>query len=334
VALEEFRQTFLDYVAWLDSVNADVPGYMSIEPLFLAMTDDEFQCVYEVFPDPAEFMEAVSMMMPAPSVEAASMGISPETAAAVTSAVPTTYFPPPYPTGSSYEVFTATLEGLDLLSDSADPDTDLNNERCSADGEAEIQIALAAEKLAAITAQAFCDVIVVAAGFGTNAVACGVAAGLQMAVAATEIAESQCALQDALVDSAEIEATYENTTMMLGHLEDIQYKLDHIVELRQVHLEVVEVTEGREFLVAASVGGQPVEVALISALAANHNTISFEDITAHTTVSVVSPGIHLVQIDLPQGLRNANLFTFQVMYDDVEDLYGFTLFDRRHSNNN
>ena len=54
-----------------------------------------------------------------------------------------TPFPPDYPAGPSYDTFAATLEGFGLITD-ADGDG-LQNDRCSADGEAAQQIVLATE---------------------------------------------------------------------------------------------------------------------------------------------------------------------------------------------
>ncbi len=122
-------------------------------------------------------------------------------------------FDPDYPAGPSYDTFSATLEGFGLVSD-ADGDG-IQNDRCSADGEATQQIVLGTEKVALAIASNVCDAdpepISKAVCFGVNL-------ALEELVVATEINIAQCDHQDGSVNAAEIEAGFENTVTLLDDL--------------------------------------------------------------------------------------------------------------------
>ena len=117
-----------------------------------------------------------------------------------------------YPSGSGYDVFTATLNGLGLRDDATgDMDGNSNDERCIPDKEAEIKEAMAG--LA----------ILQALGIACNAfpenidIPCFIALTIvSTALEAASIADAQCSLQDALVDGAEIETTYENSRFVIS----------------------------------------------------------------------------------------------------------------------
>lgn len=139
-------------------------------------------------------------------------------------------FPPDYPAGPSYDAFAFTLEGFGLIVD-ADADG-LQNDRCSADGEAFQQIVLGTEKVLAVLANEGCDgdlePISRAACFGLNIV-------LQELVVATEINIAQCDHQDGSIDAAEIEASYENTVTLLADLVLHDNNLDtHDADIKEI----------------------------------------------------------------------------------------------------
>ena len=216
--LEEFRQTYLTLAVILDQLvapGARTPGAdpRVLEERVQALDPESLAALYESYQDPGELQAVVRLL--------ARQLLEPSPAGATTPRVivgtNSASFPPPYPTGGTYSAFTATLSGLGALSDS-NGDGLLNDERCSANHEAGIQLALAIEKVAAATAQALCDSLVVILGEGTNAPFCIAAGVANLALAATEIAESQCSLQDALVDSAEVEAAFENTRILVDAL--------------------------------------------------------------------------------------------------------------------
>ena len=398
---EEFRQVFLTFVAWVDMANAGYPGYEGIEHKVRELTDEEFEYLYEVFPDHRGFADVVERLTSTVGTREESeqiLGV-----ASLSSA--TNLFAPNYPSGTGYGTFTATLEGLGYLTDT-NGDGKLNDERCDPNPVAEMQIAVEGLMLAYVAADAFCQTIVVVAGFATNAPFCAASAVLWVSALAVEIPMHQCAFQDALVDSAEIEAVYENSVALSGQLADhdtnidgdlaahdahidadlaahdthmtehdanidadlaahdahltehdahlaehdahltmhdekmadlvttVQFTLDNSVELRSVHLQVIELKEKREFLVAATEGGQPLaNVQFVALQVSTKDPVSFMDVTANTTVSMLQEGIYLVQIDLPRQAQNVDIFAFEVRHDNAVPHYGFTLFDRTHENN-
>lgn len=211
--LERFRTDLLELSIVLDRVaQPGEPDAGALERRIRDLDAAGLAYLYAAFENPAAIASSVRLMTAGlaarpPSVQAVPVVVGTNTPA----------FPPPYPSGGVYATFTATLDGLGALSDS-NGDGSLADERCSADFEAGVQLALAIEKAAAFVAQALCDSLVVILGEGTNAPACiaaGIANGLMVA---TETLESQCSLQDALVDSAEIEAAYENSVILVDAL--------------------------------------------------------------------------------------------------------------------
>ena len=350
---EEFRQVFVTFAAWLDMVNAGYPGYEGLEDKVRELTDEEFEYLYEVFPDHRGFADAVERLTSTVGTTEES-----EQTLGVASVSPATnLFPPNYPSGTEYDVLTATLEGLDYLTDT-NGDGKLNDERCDPNPIADLHIAIKAQEIAWAVAHYACEVVQPFQVF-----ACVTASVLQETVYGCEIPILQCAYQDALADSAEIEAGYENSVALSGQLADhdtnidgdlaahdvhlaahddkmtdmvttVQFTLDNSVELRSVHLQVIELKEKREFLVTATEGGQPLaNVQFVALQVSTKDPVSFMDVTANSTVSMVQEGIYLVQIDLPRQAQNADIFAFQVQHDNAVPHYGFTLFDRTHENN-
>lgn len=137
-------------------------------------------------------------------------------------------------------------------------------------------------------------------------------------------------VQGALDDFAEAIAAHN--IKVQNRLDIVQTTLDTKVELRQVHLNVIELRERRSYLVSASEGGQPVDVAFISVQVMGGNPPSFVDLT--TSVTLLKPGVHLVEIDLPNRLGPANIFEFQVRHGHANaEHFGIVLFDRRNNTN-
>lgn len=222
--LADFRETFLTLAILLDGVSSS--GTLGLERGVEQLTDEELRILYDVYPDRQAFAARVESMVkafltPTPAKPFVEKGYSGVNRGA---------FTPGYPVGSSYDTLTATLPGFGLLSDSSDPDSDLNNERCDANGEAEALIVAKALEAAGIAAQALCDSIIVALGNGTNTAAC-VAAGIAHAATfAAEVVVDQCAYQDASVDGAELEAAYENS---LALLEAVTCRVDPVLQGRR-----------------------------------------------------------------------------------------------------
>jgi hypothetical protein len=117
---------------------------------------------------------------------------------------------PNFPTGPSYETFTATLPGLGLLLDT-DADGKVNDEWCDSDGEARLAV-VGATFRTLVAAGTLCGALPP----GAKEVCFG---GLAVAAAALESEATviaQCAFQDSLVDGAVMEAAYENTRHALA----------------------------------------------------------------------------------------------------------------------
>ena len=179
------------------------------------LEEEAWQVLYDAMPAKGQYLDAVATLQsPDPAARTASPST---TAAAGVAGAAASSFPPAYPSGADYNAYRATLPGLGLLFDSPDVGTEsgnsLENERCDANGEGGLRIATHALIFATIAADATC------AGVGTfSCIAYGVAAAASYA---SEVALSQCGYQTALVDSAEIEAAFENTVAIIGTVNDI-----------------------------------------------------------------------------------------------------------------
>jgi hypothetical protein len=387
---EECRNVWLRLVTALERLNEantaiggysasiDAPG---VRHRFESLTDEELTQLCQATQDSQAFANHVAQLesIPTPPYPASrDTAQSDRMQSALQQAGPP-LFTPAYPTGGNYDAFTATLAGFGLLYDGPDPGTATNDERCDSDGEAAQQIALATEKVVCEAGYAICDALpadfLSVAGRATCFAAIIICKEVTVA---TEITIAQCALQDGLVDGAEIEAAYENSKIISDQLADhdinidadlvahdahltehdthlsehdnhlaehdakiaammtqAQFTLDNVVELRSVHLQVIELTEKREFLVGATEAGIPVsDIEFISVQVSKRNPVSFADVTAQTSVTMVQPGTYLVAIDLPKQLTSADIFSFRVRHNnDVVDHFGFVLFDRSGQNN-
>jgi hypothetical protein len=129
-----------------------------------------------------------------------------------------TTFAPDYPSGANYDVFTATLFGFGLLPNGAE-------NRCDTNGVAGAQIAAATTS--AIKTLEYACAAIPGDDVGGDSICWGaILIDAIVEFAALEVLE-QCNFQDSLIDSAEIEAAYENTVEINsnlvihdGHLED------------------------------------------------------------------------------------------------------------------
>jgi len=121
----------------------------------------------------------------------------------------------------------------------------------------------------------------------------------------------------------------EHDTKISTKLDDAQWTLDNVVEHMDVDLQVIEIKAKQEFLVSASEAGIPLAgVEFTSVLASRKDPVSFVDITADTTITMVRQGVYLLQVELPKGIRDAGIFAFTVRHNNgVADHYGFILFD-------
>jgi hypothetical protein len=387
---EECRSTWLRLVTALERLNeanAALGGYSAsvdapgVRRRIESLTDEEITQLCQAMPNPQAFADHVAQLesVATPPYSASRDAEQGDRMQSDLLQAGATLFAPAYPAGGNYDAFTATLPGLGLLYDGPDPGTATNDERCDSDGEAAQQIALATERVVCEAGYAACDALPADVVTVAARAACFAAIIICKEVTvATEITIAQCALQDGLVDGAEIEATYENSkiisnqlaqhdinidTDLIAHdarltqhdthlsehdahlaehdariaamMTQAQDTLDNVVELRSVHLQVIELIEKREFLVAATEAGIPVsDIEFLSVQVSKRDPVSFVDVTVEATVTMVQPGIYLVAMDLPQQLKSAEIFAFEVRHNnDIVDHFGFVLFDRNAHNN-
>jgi hypothetical protein len=121
----------------------------------------------------------------------------------------------------------------------------------------------------------------------------------------------------------------DHDTKISNKLDYSQWTLNNVVEHMDVDLQVIEIKTKQEFLVSASSAGIPLAgVEFTSVEASKNDPVSFVDITADTTSTMVRQGVYLLQIDLPKDVQDAGIFAFEVRYDNGEAWhYGFILFD-------
>ena len=222
VLLPDFQAAMLDHI--------DRVGSSGLQQQFAELSSEDWVFIYDVFVDKAAFIEGTQAIRssafendlfkaPRASTEKSTDPLrDPFSAQAVMAAMT---FVPAYPSGQDYDAFTATLPGLGFLNDSPDVGTEtgtaLNDERCDTNGEARAQIALAALKVSAEAANAICN----STPSPFEPAACLPAGALNASVVASEIVLSQCSYQTALVDSAEIEAAFENSVELIGTVNNV-----------------------------------------------------------------------------------------------------------------
>ena len=212
ISQSDFRKKLTEYAAWLDSNN---PQTGNLETRIREMSTDEFEVLYDSFADPDAFFVLIEQIMTPVVLDPATNFFAPQNAQLMPD-----LFTPDYPSGVDYDNWTATLPGLGLLLDT-DGDGSLVNERCTSNGEAQMELAWSTLKAAAIVADALCG----GDPTGASCVAYGVT---EEAVHANEIAIHQCSSQDGFVDSAEIEAAYENSKIISGQVNDVSTQVNNV----------------------------------------------------------------------------------------------------------
>jgi hypothetical protein len=124
-----------------------------------------------------------------------------------------------------------------------------------------------------------------------------------------------------LIDDSITSARLDNAVTCLGHLKEkmqgVQSALDYKVEWRRIHLNVIEVKEKREFLVNVTEAGRPAYVETYLVRVSGKDPVSFIDITDSTTWTEVYPGTYLVEVELPQSGKNADVFSFEVAHFEL-----------------
>lgn len=205
VTLSEVQAAMIDHMNLIGA--SDIAAQME------ELDYDSWMVIYDSIPTKLMYLNAVGSMRQSTIESGSSLtqgisAISPH----ISAVSPAPLFSPAYPSGTDYGVYIATLPGLALLFDSADIGTEtgtsLTDERCDANGEAGLRIATHVLEFVTIATDATC------AGVGTFAcIPYGVAAAASYA---SEIVLQQCNYQTDLVDSAEIEAAFENTVGIIS----------------------------------------------------------------------------------------------------------------------
>jgi hypothetical protein len=211
---EELREVLLEFVDLLDTMSLPTSD---LYDRITQLTAEEMQVIYDAFPDPVAFaakvdyLGSIGLSMAKGSALGSDEQNGRRTALGVLGINPSVDpFLANYPSPGG-----AWFELLGLLGLA-------NDERCDPDFEAGLLTAIEVARIAATVAQAACDTIVVVAGAGTNAPFCVIAAGLNAAADAADFILQQCQVEQAKVDSAEIEATYENSLRIFEGLRCVQ----------------------------------------------------------------------------------------------------------------
>jgi len=111
----------------------------------------------------------------------------------------------------------------------------------------------------------------------------------------------------------------------------VQQTLDTTTEKMRVHLQVMTLPGQGEFLITADEAGLPVDVEFIAVQYSRDNLISFVDVLADTTVTVVKPGIHHLVISAKTSA--AQIWEFQVRDDHGSYThFGITVFNQSQQN--
>lgn len=230
ISLPEFRQTLLDWGAVLD--RQAIPGAGRFQQQFQALTDASLIGLYSRFPNPRAFQKGIDLMKsgtgPSPLRPASQSALAASTLSGQ-------LFPPQYPDGDAWNTFIATLK-LGALKDT-NGINGLHDERCDTSFEAGTAIAYAATKVAAETAATACDGDEEPISRGICFAAAVVTKAAELA---TEILQSQCAFQDGSVDSAELQAAYENSKIIWGGLNELAGSLASGVSTIDSHVSTVD----------------------------------------------------------------------------------------------
>jgi hypothetical protein len=201
---ESFRQDLITFVDIYGNADSEATS------LILDMPSEELEAYYSLLSDPSLFAQANDQ---AEARQALQQELQPQLQVEIFSHAASSGFPPDYPSGGNYDVYTATLPGLGIML--AGP---TNRTDASAVGGA--WIAYDVLEFLAITAQGVCDAALLGAP-----VACPLAAIANAAARADQIVLQQADYQDALIDGAEIEAAYENTVTIIGQGNDLNTDL-------------------------------------------------------------------------------------------------------------
>ena len=119
-------------------------------------------------------------------------------------------------------------------------------------------------------------------------VACGILETAKLALKVAAAPLDACSVHDGAIDGGELEATYENVRALLRS-----------VELRRLHLQVLELAERKRYLVVATEAGAPVDVELTAIQAFDEQAGSFVNVST-ASVTEVDSGTYVLKLNLPE----------------------------------
>ena len=109
-------------------------------------------------------------------------------------------------------------------------------------------------------------------------------------------------------------------------VDGVQETLDEEIELRKVHMQVLQIAQRQRYLVTANEAGVAVSVDVTSVEVFNEETSLFETVPT-ATVAELEVGVYDVQLNLAPKSPD-KVFRIRVRHDDEVDHYGEILFHR------
>ena len=122
----------------------------------------------------------------------------------------------------------------------------------------------------------------------------------------------------------------DHDTNLTTRANTIDFTLANVIEMKRVHLQVIEVTKERYLLGATEAGVPLSSLTLVSVHAGDMNPalpVSLTDVTAGSTITMLQPGIFEVNLVLSGSTSKAKLFQFQVQHNHaaLPDHFGTAL---------
>jgi hypothetical protein len=148
--------------------------------------------------------------------------------------------------------------------------------------------------------------------------------------------DADLAAHDANIDAdlaahdANIDADLQqHDTDIKGLIGGVQGTLDNEVELRRVHIQVVQVDKQKRYLVRTSEAGEPVEVEFLAIEVFNESTGAFQSLPS-AAVNEIELGLYDLELNLSgnNSPRPAKVFRLRVRHDDTVDQFGEIIFHR------
>lgn len=115
-----------------------------------------------------------------------------------------------------------------------------------------------------------------------------------------------------------------------GQVTAVQTTLDNEIEKQRVKINLIQLSNMREFLISTTEAGAPVDVTFTKLTTARHSTLAFADILAAVTIAQIDTGLY--RLTIPSGVGE-DVYQLAVRHDGAVDHFGHLLFHRVVSNN-